>query len=225
MGALTANALKLLTLLEPDPTAMQVPSVTQETPVSVVVSDPPSGVFGTVDHAVPSQSATTLLEVDPVPDPTAVHDVMLMHATPPSVTGDVCGVLESIDHAVPFQVSMRPRLPVVGLNVFRPTALQKPCPAQDTDDSALPVPVVGAGVARTVQAEPFQISEKGAPAFELALPSPTAMHQVALTQSMPVASVTAGAPDASGVAAVWGDHEVPFHWKASTVVTLPGCAK
>ena len=44
--------------------------------------------------------------------------------------------------------------------------------------------------------------------------SPTARHQLALTQSMPVALGTGGARVTAGVAAVLAARSVPFHWLA-----------
>ena len=42
------------------------------------------------------------------------------------------------------------------------------------------------------------------------------MHEVVVTQSMPVASIRGGPPEAVGVAAGPSDHAVPFHWLPNT---------
>ena len=74
------------------------------------------------------------------------------------------------------------------------------------------------------QADPFHTSENGVP-DDWASTLLTARHQLGLTQSIPVASVTDGDPLPDGVAAASLLHEPPFHWNAVTVVTLPGWPK
>ena len=117
-----------------------------------------------------------------------------------------------IAHCVPFQLSIRfwERGPV---RLTWPTAWQKETPAHDTELNALPRPVVGWGVVWSAHAVPFHSSLKDDPGADgVVSPFPTAMHQLALTQSMPVA-LGRGVPDVTGgVAAVVAARLVPFHW-------------
>jgi hypothetical protein len=69
--------------------------------------------------------------------------------------------------------------------------------------------------------DPFHNRAKGVPAAESRLVPPTAVHQVALTQSMPVASTNGGVPVALGVAAGTNTSEEPFHWLPNTTGVLP----
>jgi hypothetical protein len=94
-----------------------------------------------------------------------------------------------------------------------PTAWQKDTPAHDTELNALPRPAVGWGVVWSAHAVPFHSSLKDDPGADgVVSPFPTAMHQLAVTQSMPVA-LGRGVPDVTGgVAAVVAARLVPFHW-------------
>jgi hypothetical protein len=72
---------------------------------------------------------------------------------------------------------------------------------------------VGCGVVWSTHAVPFHSSLKDDPGADgVVSPLPTAMHQLAVTQSMPVA-LGRGVPDVTaGVAAVVAARVVPFHW-------------
>jgi hypothetical protein len=99
-----------------------------------------------------------------------------------------------------------------------PTASQKPVPAHETARRRLPVPVVAGGVVTSVHAVPFHISLKGT-AVGVVSVAPTARHQVALTQFIPVARTVT--PAAAGVAAVVAERTLPFHWLPKMVPVLP----
>ena len=92
-----------------------------------------------------------------------------------------------------------------------PTAWQKATPAHDTELNWLPTALEGCGVARSVHAVPFQSSLKDAAAAYWVPPYPTAMHQLAVTQSIPDA-LSVGVVEVGGVAAVVAARVVPFHW-------------
>ncbi len=93
-----------------------------------------------------------------------------------------------------------------------PTAWQKETPAHDTELNWLPTAVVGCGVVRSTHAVPFHNSLKDDPAADWLSLSPTARHQLAVTQSMPDALGTGLLVVAAGVAAVVAVRVVPFHW-------------
>ena len=173
-------------------------------------------MFGTIAHVVPFHMSAKLAGVGPVAaaaDPTALHVVALKQSTPFSPwfsVVDVSGTLAVIVHCAPFQLSMRfwERGPA---RLVCPTAWQKETPAHDTELSRLPTAVAGWGVDRSAHAEPFHSSLKDDPAEFWTSVSPTARHQLAVTQSMPVALGT-GVPEVTGgVAAVLVDRVVPFH--------------
>ena len=158
------------------------------------------GVFGTIDHEVPFQVSARLAGEGPevaAAEPTALHVVALKQSTPVSLLFDVAevsGTVAVIAHCVPFQLSIRfwERGPV---RLTWPTAWQKDTPAHDTELNVLPRPAVGWGVVWSVHAVPFHSSLKDDPGADgVVSPFPTAMHQLAVTQSMPVA-LGRGVPD------------------------------
>jgi hypothetical protein len=68
--------------------------------------------------------------------------------------------------------------------------------------------------------DPFHCSLNGVAVALPTLVVPTAIHDVVVTQSMPVASINGGPPDALGVAAGTSDHAFPFHWLPKTCGVL-----
>src|ERR1700729_2978248 len=110
-------------------------------------------------------------------------------AVPFHVRARLAGVSGTADvsaHCVPFQFSIRfcDRGPV---RLTWPTAWQKETPAHDTALSWLPTPVEGSGMVWRVQAVPFQSSPNDVPVGAWVSLTPTAMHQLAVTQSIPEA--------------------------------------
>ena len=162
----------------------------------------------------------------PRPIPTALQVVVLKQSTPFSpwfAVAAVSGTLAVIVHCAPFQLSIRfwERGPV---RLTWPTAWQKETPAHDTELSRLPTAAVGWGVVWSTHAEPFHNSLKDEPVVFWTSVSPTARHQLALTQSMPVALGT-GVPEVTGgVAAVLAARVVPFHWLAKMEFVPPTVA-
>ena len=73
--------------------------------------------------------------------------------------------------------------------------------------------MLGAGVVTSVQLVPFHISLNADAVAVICMSlTPTARHQVALTQLIPKASGIGVGADDGGVAAVVSDRMVPFHW-------------
>ena len=205
---------------------MQAQSVMQDTPVVWVWTVPSLGVFGAIDQAVPFQDSASVAGDGPEEAaawPTALQVVALKQDTPDSPwlnEAEVSG-LGVMAHEVPLQVSIRFwfRGPA---NVPCPTAVQKLTPAQETLRSMLPVAVLGAGVVARVQFVPFQTSLKGdAVGRPCTSFTPTARHQVALTQLIPSASGMGVVAEEGGVAAAVSDKALPFHWLPKMVFALP----
>jgi hypothetical protein len=174
------------------------------------------GVFGTMDHVVPFQVSARLAGVGPVvaaAEPTALHVVALKQLTPVRplfAVVEVSGTLVAITHWVPFHDSIR-FWESGPARLVCPTAWQKVTPAHDTELNWLPTALVGCGVARSVHAVPFQSSLKDVAAAFCVPPYPTAMHQLAVTQSIPDA-LSLGVVEVVGVDAVVDARVVPFHW-------------
>ena len=129
--------------------------------------------------------------------------------------GEVSGTFGTIAHVEPFQFSIRFWLWVP---LTWPADSQKEAPAHETEARKLPVtpPPVGMATVTRDHEDPFHCSLNGVAVALPTLVVPTAMHEVVVTQSIPVASITGGLPDALGVAADTSDHAVPFHWLPNT---------
>jgi hypothetical protein len=227
MGAAMAKAVNDPVVPEL-PTATQVAFVTQDTPFTFVWTVPWFGVLDTMDHAVPFQVTARLAGVGPevaAAEPTALHVVALKQSTPFRTllaVAEVSGTDEVSAHCVPFQFSIRfcVRVGPV-LTLTWPTAWQKETPAHDTALSWLPIPVEGCVIVWSVQAVPFHSSPKDVPVGCWVSLTPTAMHQLAVTQSMPDALGTGVVSVEVGVAAVVAVRVVPFHWFPKSELVVP----
>jgi hypothetical protein len=182
------------------------------------------GVLGTIDQVLPFQVRANEAGEGPdaaVAEPTALQVVWLKQSMPVSPwlnEVDVSG-LAVVVHADPFHVSIRFWL---AAPLTWPAAAQNEAPAQETEVKKLPVtpPPLGTATLTRDHDDPFHTSLKG---VAVALPEsvvPTAMHEVVVRQSMPVASTSGGLPVAVGVAAGTSDHAVPFHWLPNTIGVL-----
>ena len=140
------------------------------------------------------------------------------------VTSDVFGTAYAPDFGVPWYrlaicaatpsvvLDAGPRMEVPDdLTAMRTAGTVVVLPTRQPDQ--VPVAVLGAGTVASVQVVPFHVSLKAAAVWVACMSlTPTAMHQVALTQLMPVASGMGVAAEDDGVAAVVNDKVVPFHW-------------
>lgn len=133
------------------PTAIHAVVELQDTPRRMLSFAPDGAGTDTVDHSVPFQLSEILADGAPrVPPllPTAMHDVVDMHATPDRLALDIFAVF-CVLHSVPFQRSASGS----PLNPVPPTAVQALLDVHDMPPR-LPLP----GVVTTFHSVPFQLS-------------------------------------------------------------------